>query len=216
LAAPYEALPRQGRRRQPGHAGPADLKPFGPGAVRQELQAPSGLAEGDAEGRCDLVRVKSEHPASRCGSAEHAAGGGWMEAAGVVVARRQCQRDSASDLIPCDDPRQHVGAAGARHLTGRQRCRNHRAARMQRPGRMRVVKVERVAQGAVQQRGTGWGVAGAIAEYAAVARRQAERPSGGQQRRRAFRVMPSAHDVAHEVEHQEPRPLRYRWRQCRG
>ena len=126
-----------------------------------------------------------------------------MEAAGVVLPRRKRQRDAAGDLVAGDDGRQHVGARRPGHLPGSERGRDDGTARVQRPGRVRVVEVERVAQCAIQQRSTSRSVTRAVAEHAAVARRHAQRAYGCEHRRGALGVVPGAHDIADKIEHQE-------------
>ena len=84
---------------------------------------------------------------------------------------------------------------------------------MQRAGGVRVVEVERMRQRAVQERGAGGRVAGGIAEHAGIARRHAHGAHRGEERRRAFGVVPRADDVADQVEHQEARALHHLGRQ---
>ena len=84
---------------------------------------------------------------------------------------------------------------------------------MQRSRRVRVVEIQGMRQRPVQERRTRWRVARRVAEHAGIARRHAHRPYRGEERRRALRVMPRAHDVAHQVQHQEPRSLHHVIRQ---
>ena len=95
--------------------------------------------------------VEAEHAGRRRRRAERAAGGGRVEAAIVMLAGRQGERDPARHLVAGDDRGQHVGARGARHLARGQRRRDHRGAGMQRAGGVGVVEIERVAERAVEQ-----------------------------------------------------------------
>src|SRR5271165_6886628 len=94
LGGAFDALARHGGGGQAVHRRPAYLEPLGPGAVGEELQAAGGLAQRDAEGGGNVVGAEAEH-ASRGGrGTEGAAGGGGVEAAIVVFAGGQSERDA--------------------------------------------------------------------------------------------------------------------------
>ena len=58
-----------------------------------------------------LPGVEAEHPGGGRGRTERAAGRGGMEAAVVMLAGRQGERDAAGDLVAGDDGGEDVGAA---------------------------------------------------------------------------------------------------------
>ena len=207
LGGALEALADQGGGDQTVARSPADLEALGPGAVREELQAAGALAQHGAERAFDLPGVEPEHAGGRRRRAERAAGRRRVEPAVVMCSGGQGERDPAGDLISRDDGGQHVRSARAGHFASRERRRDDGSAGMQRAGRVRIVEVERVGEGAVQEGGTRRRVARRIAEHPVVPGREPERPRGLEQRGRALRVIAGADDVADEIEDEKARAL---------
>ena len=126
-----------------------------------------------------------------------------MEAALVMRAAGQSERHATRDLIPRDDGGEQVGPGGAGHFGGGDGGGDDRRAGMQRAGGVRVIKIQRMRQRAVQQRRADRAVARRVAEDAGLALPQAQGAHGGQHRRGAFGIVAGADDVADQIEQQE-------------
>ena len=74
---------------------------------------------------------------------------------------------------------------------------------MQRARRMRVIEIQRMRHGAIDQRGTRRRIALRIPKYGGGTARQAKRAGCGQKGGRAFRLMPAAQHIADQVKYQE-------------
>ena len=210
-----ETLARKRCRDQAAHRGPADLEALGPCPVGEKLQTARALAERNSQRRCQPCAVEPEHARCRRRGAEDAACRRRMEPALVMVARWQRERDPARHLVAGHDAREHVGARGAVQLARGQCCGNDGCARMQRSRGMRIVKIQRMRDHGVDQRGAGGRIPLGVGEHTGGALGKTHRPRHRQHGRRGLGVMAPAHHVPGQVQDQQARPA-HNFRRQRG
>ena len=130
-----------------------------------------------------------------------------MKALLVVVGRAKGETQANLHLVTGDDRGDDRPAVRPDHFRGGQRGGDNRRARVNRAARVGIVEVERVPEIAVEQRGGGRRVRGAVADDAGVAGAESEmtqrRRHGGAQPR----VVAPANADADLVHEQHPGAL---------
>ena len=146
-----ETLLRQRRRGDAGDRRPARMETFGPGAVREELQAAGRRRQGDAL-RHDELRLAQAHQPPRGERAREGADEAGRMEADLMECALGDGAEPRRNLDAQDVGGEHVAAARAPLSAHGERGRQQAAGRVDHPGGVRVVEIEPVNQDAIHQR----------------------------------------------------------------
>ena len=112
-----------------------------------------------------MSSIQSKHSPSTRSGTEHAAGGGRVKAARIVVGGRQRQGQATGSLIARDNTGDQFRSRGTIHLPRCDHGGDDRRSWMQRPGCVGIVEVQRMREGRIEKGRTCGGKPPRMAEY---------------------------------------------------